>query len=304
MNRKILLVITGPTAVGKTDYAIAVAQALHTEIISADSRQIYREMSIGTARPSEELLQRVPHHMVGCRSIHEYYNASLYEEEVTSLLKDLFEQYDIVLLTGGSGLYIDAVCFGIDDLPTIDPQIREQYTKRLKQEGLAVLQEELRKIDPEYCQTADMANPKRVLKALEVYAMTHRPYSSFLTRTPKKRPFEPVFVVLDLPRHELHQRIDTRVDQMIRAGLIDEAKVLHPFKHLNALNTVGYKELFEYFEGKYELEQAIALIKRNTRRYARRQLTWFRKYQQAIWLPPQSPETLLQWLKTKRIVSS
>ncbi|MGC8803089.1 MAG: tRNA (adenosine(37)-N6)-dimethylallyltransferase MiaA [Bacteroidales bacterium] len=304
MNRKILLVITGPTAVGKTDYAITLAQALHTEIISADSRQIYREMRIGTARPSEEQLQRIPHHMVGCRSIHEYYNASLYEEEVIKLLETLFQQHDVVVLTGGSGLYIDAVCSGIDDLPTIDPQVRQHFANRLKQEGLAVLQEELRKIDPSYCQTADMANPKRVLKALEVYAMTHRPYSSFLKRTPKQRPFQPVFVVLDLPRPELHQRINTRVDQMLLAGLIDEAKKLHPFKHLNALNTVGYKELFDYFEGKYELEQAIALIKRNTRRYARRQLTWFRKYQQAIWLPPQSPEMLLQWLKTQRITSS
>lgn len=296
MKRNILLVITGPTAVGKTDFAIEVAQALGTEIISADSRQIYREMYIGTARPTDDQLQKVPHHMVACRSIHEYYNASLYEEEVIALLQKLFQQYDIVVLTGGSGLYIDAVCYGIDDLPTIDPMIRQQFTERLKKEGLIALQAELQKVDPAYYQTADLANPKRVLKALEVYAMTHRPYSSFLTRTHKKRMFEPVFVVLDLPRSELHQRIDTRVDQMIRAGLVEEAKNLYPFRHLNALNTVGYKEIFDYFDGKYDLEQAIALIKRNTRRYARRQLTWFRKYDRALWLQSPSPTMFLQWL--------
>lgn len=297
MKRKTLLIITGPTAVGKTDFAIAVAQMLGTEIISADSRQIYREMIVGTARPTIEQLQKVPHHMVACRSIHEYYNASLYEEEVIALLQKLYAQYDTVILTGGSGLYIDAVCYGIDDLPTIDPQVRQQLSDRLRQEGLTVLQAELKRIDPDYYQSADISNPKRVLKALEVYAMTHRPYSSFLTRTPKKREFDPVFVVLDLPRHELHQRIDNRVDQMVQAGLIEEAKSLYPYRHLNALNTVGYKELFEYFEEKCSLEQAIALIKRNTRRYARRQLTWFRRYDKALWIQPQSPDILVQWLK-------
>lgn len=297
MKRKTLLIITGPTAVGKTDFAIAVAQMLGTEIISADSRQIYREMIVGTARPTIEQLQKVPHHMVACRSIHEYYNASLYEEEVIALLQKLYAQYDTVILTGGSGLYIDAVCYGIDDLPTIDPQVRQQLSDRLRQEGLEVLQAELKRIDPEYYHSADISNPKRVLKALEVYAMTHRPYSSFLTRTPKKREFDPVFVVLDLPRHELHQRIDNRVDQMVQAGLIEEAKSLYPYRHLNALNTVGYKELFEYFEEKCSLEQAIALIKRNTRRYARRQLTWFRRYDKALWIQPQSPDILVQWLK-------
>lgn len=297
MKPKILLIITGPTAVGKTDFAIAIAQMLGTEIISADSRQIYREMMVGTARPTIEQLQKVPHHMVACRSIHEYYNASLYEEEVIALLQKLYAQYDTVILTGGSGLYIDAVCYGIDDLPTIDPQVRQQLSDRLRQEGLTVLQAELKRIDPDYYQSADISNPKRVLKALEVYAMTHRPYSSFLTRTPKKREFDPVFVVLDLPRHELHQRIDNRVDQMVQAGLIEEAKSLYPYRHLNALNTVGYKELFEYFEEKCSLEQAIALIKRNTRRYARRQLTWFRRYDKALWIQPQSPDILVQWLK-------
>ncbi|HOK99149.1 MAG TPA: tRNA (adenosine(37)-N6)-dimethylallyltransferase MiaA [Bacteroidales bacterium] len=297
MKPKILLIITGPTAVGKTDFAIAIAQMLGTEIISADSRQIYREMMVGTARPTIEQLQKVPHHMVACRSIHEYYNASLYEEEVIALLQKLYAQYDTVILTGGSGLYIDAVCYGIDDLPTIDPQVRQQLSDRLRQEGLAVLQAELKRIDPDYYHSADISNPKRVLKALEVYAMTHRPYSSFLTRTPKKREFEPVFVVLDLPRNELHQRIDNRVDQMVQAGLIEEAKSLYPYRHLNALNTVGYKELFEYFEGKCSLEQAIALIKRNTRRYARRQLTWFRRYDKALWIQPQSPDILVPWLK-------
>jgi len=302
LKRKILLIITGPTAVGKTDFAIEVAQALGTEIISADSRQIYREMYIGTARPTDDQLQKVPHHMVACRSIHEYYNASLYEEEVIALLQKLFQQYDIVVLTGGSGLYIDAVCYGIDDLPTIDPAVRQHLAARLQTEGLAALQAELQQVDPVYYQTADLANPKRVLKALEVYTMTHRPYSSFLTRMPKKRMFDPIFVVLDLPRHELHQRIDTRVDQMIKAGLIAEAQTLYPFRHLNALNTVGYKELFEYFDGKYDLEQAIALIKRNTRRYARRQLTWFRKYENALWLQSQPPANLLHWIEQQGII--
>ncbi|MCX7986321.1 MAG: tRNA (adenosine(37)-N6)-dimethylallyltransferase MiaA [Bacteroidales bacterium] len=302
MKKKILLIITGPTAVGKTDFAIEVASALKTEIISADSRQIYKELRIGTARPTDEQLLKVPHHFIACCSIHEYYNASIYEEAVINLLKQLFRNNDIVILTGGSGLYIDAVCFGIDDLPTIDPKIRQELSERLKIEGLEVLRNELRQIDPIYCQSADLANPKRVLKALEVYTMTHRPYSSFLTRKAKKRDFEPVFVVLDLPRNELHQRINRRVDQMIQAGLVEEARSLFPFRHLNALNTVGYKELFDYLDGKFELDDAIELIKRNTRRYARRQLTWFRKYNDALWLNPNEMDKLFAFLKNISIV--
>jgi tRNA dimethylallyltransferase len=301
MKRNVLLVITGPTAVGKTDFSISVAQALQTEIISADSRQIYKEMKIGTACPNSQQLSMAPHHFIGTQSIHQYYNASMYEMQVIDLLEKLFQKYNVVVLTGGSGLYIDAVCYGIDDLPTIDQKIRNQLLEQFKNQGIEPLREELLRIDPEYCQHADLSNPKRILKALEIYHMTQRPYSSFLTKARKTRNFEIYYIVLNIQRPQLHEHINLRVDAMMGNGLLEEAKELYPYKQLNALNTVGYKELFDYFDNKINLETAIELIKRNTRRYARRQLTWFKKYENALWIEPQQWDIFWNYLKNKEI---
>ncbi len=297
MKKPILIVITGPTAVGKTTLSIELAQKLKTEIISADSRQIYKEMSIGTARPDSNQLSAVPHHFIGTQSIFDYYNASMFENQVLTKLQELFQKYPVLLMVGGSGLYIDAVCYGIDDLPTIDPSVRKAVMERYKLHGIEVLRNELTEIDPKYAAEADLSNPKRIFKALEVYYMTGRPYSSFLTRKAKERFFDFHFIVIDRPRNELHQNINNRVDQMIQQGLIDEARQLFPYKHLNALNTVGYKELFEYFDKKIDLADAIEQIKRNTRRYARRQITWFKRYERAQWFHPDNRNEIFNYVE-------
>lgn len=297
MKKPILIVITGPTAVGKTNLAIDLAQKLKTEIISADSRQIYKEMVIGTARPDSTLLSAVPHHFIGTQSIFDYYNASMFENEVIAKLEELFRKFNVALMVGGSGLYIDAVCFGIDDLPTIDPTVRKSVMERFKLHGIEVLRNELKEVDPQYAAETDLLNPKRIFKALEVYYMTGRPYSSFLTRKPKERFFDSYFIVIDRPRNELHQIINNRVDLMIQKGLIDEARQLYPYKYLNALNTVGYKELFEHFENKKTLTDAIEQIKCNTRRYARRQITWFKRYEKAQWFHPDNSMEILNYIE-------
>ena len=286
MKKNTLIVIVGPTAIGKTDFAINIATQLDTEIISCDSRQIYTEMAIGTARPSDEQLSKVKHHFIACQSIHDYYNASMYEFAVLDLLYELFKQHKTVVMTGGSGLYVDAVCKGIDDLPTIDLEVRARIHQRFADEGIDNLRKELFRIDPEYSHTADLQNPKRIFKALEVFYMTGKPYSSFLTQNQKQRNFNIVTIALNRDRAELYKNIDKRVDIMVEQGLIDEAKSLHPFCHLNALNTVGYKELFDYFETKTDYETALELIKRDTRRYAKRQLTWFARNKDTEWLHP------------------
>jgi tRNA dimethylallyltransferase len=282
-NKKKLIILTGPTGIGKTDLSIDLALALETEIISCDSRQMYRELVIGTAPPDEGQLAKVKHHFVGHLSIHDFYSAGRYELEVLALLDELFKTRDKVLMVGGSGLYIDALINGIDDLPTIDPAVREKLWLRLVNEGFDKLKEELKTIDPEYYHLADLNNPKRVMKALEVFTMTGRTYSSFRTGTSKKRPFEIILTGLQMEREKLYHRIDMRVDKMLEAGLENEALSLYPFKYLNALNTVGYKEFFEYFEGKYDRDEAIRLIKRNSRHYAKRQITWFNRYPQMHW---------------------
>lgn len=287
-----LIVIAGPTAVGKTDVAIAVARYFGCEIVSADSRQFYRELKIGTAAPSAEQLSAVKHHFVGHLSVKDTYDVSRYEKESLELLQQLFREYRFVVLTGGSGLYIQAVCDGFDELPDSDPQIRADLREKLETEGLPALRALLRQSDPVYYEQVDLANPNRILRALEVNLTTGKPFSSFRKRDFTARPFSTVKICLDLPRQELHNRINARVDSMMVSGLLEEARHFYPERTLNALNTVGYKELFQYFDGLCSLEEAVEKIKTNTRRYARRQLTWFRKDKEVVWCRPDAEEVI------------
>jgi len=273
-----LIVITGPTAVGKTDFAIKMAKSLNTEIISCDARQMYREMRIGTAVPTAEELATVPHHFIGNLSIHDYYNVSMFEQECLQALEKLFVKHKTVIMTGGSGLYIDAVCDGIDDFPAVDLELRKTLTLQFEKEGIEYLRRILKKLDPEHYAKVDLRNHKRIMKAVEVCIQTGKPYSTFLTAQHKKRYFETEKIILNLPREELFDRINKRTTAMMENGLLEEAENLYQFRHLNALNTVGYKEIFDYIDGKHNLETTIELIRRNTRRYAKRQLTWFSKY--------------------------
>jgi len=287
-----LIVIAGPTAVGKTDVAIAVARHFGCEIVSADSRQFYRELKIGTAAPSAEQLSAVKHHFVGHLSVKDSYDVSRYEKESLELLQRLFLKNRFVVLTGGSGLYIQAVCDGFDELPDSDPQIRADLREKFETEGLPALRALLRQSDPVYYEQVDPANPNRILRALEVSLTTGKPFSSFRKRDLADRPFSTVKICLDLPRQELHNRINARVDAMMVSGLLEEARHFYPERALNALNTVGYKELFQYFDGLFSLEEAVEKIKTNTRRYARRQLTWFRKDKEVIWCRPDAEEVI------------
>lgn len=269
--------VTGPTAVGKTDYTIALAEKLRTPIISADSRQMFREMSIGTARPTEEELSRVQHYFVGTLSIHDYYNVSLFEQQVLKLLETLFLSHPVVIMTGGSPQYIDAVCKGIDELPDPDPVTR-QYVQNLYQtNGIEALRAQLQLLDPSYFEKVDHNDYKRMMRAVEVSLQMKKPYSECLNQKPAERNFNIQKYYLNRPREELFDRISRRVDMMMEMGLLDEARGLYPYKELNALNTVGYKELFDYMDGKCSLEQAVVDIKTHTRRYAKRQLTWFKR---------------------------
>ena len=274
-----LIVITGPTAVGKTAFAIEMAKNLNTEIVSCDSRQMYSQMRIGTAVPTSEELSAVQHYFIGNLSIHDYYNVSMYEQECLQLLDKLFIKHDTVIMCGGSGLYIDAVCKGIDDFPSVDPEIRKAVTTRFETDGIEYLRRQLSLLDPEHYSKVDLRNHKRIMKAIEVCLQTGKPYSSFLTAQHRKRPFEIEKIVLTLPREELFNRINRRTTLMMEQGLLEEVKNLYPYRNLNALNTVGYKELFAYLDGRHSLETAVDLIQRNTRRYAKRQLTWFAKYE-------------------------
>jgi tRNA dimethylallyltransferase len=301
MQPKYLIIIAGPTAVGKTDMAIRLARIFGTEIINADSRQVYREMKTGTAVPTTLQLSRVRHHLVGHRSIQQHYNASLFELEAIEILADLFRKHDIVLMAGGSGMYIQALCHGIDDIPSVDPEIRDRLEKEYLETGLGGIQKRLLLSDPDYYYKADLNNHKRILKALEISEMTGRPYSTFLTGIAKERNFHPVRIGLNVPREELHTRINNRVNDMMEAGLTDEARALYPYRELNALKTVGYKELFEYFDGKYSLDEAVQKIKDHTRQYARRQLTWFRRWQDTKWFLPDEDELILTFIKETRL---
>ena len=291
-----LIVILGPTAVGKTELSLCVAEELGAEIISADSRQIYKEMEIGTAVPSSAERNRVKHHFIRNRSIYDYYTAGMFELDVLALLDQLFKEIRLAILIGGSGLYIHAVCHGIDALPKPDKKIRDQLNRLYKEEGLASLTSQLKDLDPESYQQIDLNNPKRVLKALEITLTTGRPYASFLTREKKARKFNYLKIGLNRDRNALYERINQRVDQMIEHGLIEEARRLYPDKHLNALNTVGYKELFDHFDGKTSFQEAVRLIKRNTRRYAKRQLTWFARDKEIAWFHPEESNRIIHFI--------
>lgn len=291
---KTLLVIAGPTAVGKTALCVQLAQALKTDVVSVDSRQLYRELSIGTAKPTPDEMKGVLHHFVDSHSITDPVNAGRYERECLAILNRLFQENDAVILSGGTGLYINAVCFGLDDMPPVDPSLREELFTRLQQEGLEKLQDQLRELDPVYAQTADLQNPVRVTRALEVCLSTGQPYSSFRREQPAERPFRSVLIALDRPRAELYTRIDDRMDAMLEAGLLDEVRSLLPFRHLPALQTVGYQEIFPYIDGSYDYEEMVRLLKRNSRRYAKRQLTWFRNQGNYTWFNPTDSEKILE----------
>ncbi len=290
-----LYVLLGPTAVGKTELALQMAEKLGSPILNCDSRQIYRGMEIGTAAPTTEQ-QRVKHYFVGTHDIGSYYSAAQYEQDVLSLMERLKSSHQSLLLTGGSMMYLDAVCNGIDDIPTVDAEVRETLRERLTNGGIDELRNELRLLDSEYYYSADTRNPKRVVHALEVCYTTGRPYSSFLTKERKQRPFHIVKIGLKRERQELFERINSRVDAMMDAGLLDEARRLYPFRHENALNTVGYKELFRYLDGEWELPFAVEKIKKNTRDYAKKQMTWFAHDNEIQWFHPDQKEEIFQIL--------
>lgn len=281
--KKKLIIILGPTGVGKTERSLQLAESLHTEIISCDSRQMYREMKIGTAAPTEKELQRVPHHFIGNLSIHDYYSCGKFELEALAKCEELFQRHDTVLMVGGSMLYIDAICKGIDDIPKIDEELRRELDLRLANEGVDALRNELKMLDPVYYRQVDPLNHKRIKHALEVCIQTGKPFSSFHTDTKKERPFDIEKIGFTRPREELYERINLRVDKMFEAGLLEEAKALYPYKGLNSLNTVGYKELFEYFDGNWTLEYAKQMIQQNSRHYAKKQITWFKRDEEIQW---------------------
>lgn len=286
MSKGTLVVLVGPTAVGKTDLSISIAKVLEAPIVSSDSRQIYREMNIGTAVPDKQQLAAVPHYFIESRSIFEPYTAGMYEVDAINTIDQLFEKHHFVVLTGGSGLYIDAVCLGIDAIPATNPETREMLKLRLKNEGLTTLSDWLKRLDEESYNTVDINNPQRVIRALEVCIISGIPYSSLRKNFEKTRNFKIIKVGLQRDREELYARINLRVDLMMEQGLLDEAKKLYPNRHLNALQTVGYRELFDYFDGNITLEEAVELIKRNSRRYAKRQITWFNRYDDIAWFSP------------------
>ena len=296
---KTLIVISGSTGIGKTDLSIELAQMLDTVIISSDSRQIYKELKIGTAAPTTDNLEKVKHHMIGNKSIYDYYSAGIYETEVLEILKNIFKTKNTAILAGGSGMYIDAVCKGIDIQPDIEPVSREQVIKQYEDEGIESLRFDLQRLDPEHYKFVDLNNPKRIMKALEICVQTGKTYTSFLKRQNKKRNFNIIKIGLQRDRKELYERINKRVDIMLEKGLVAEAKQFHKVKHLNSLNTVGYKELFAHFEGEYDFEEAIRLIKRNSRRYAKRQITWFKRDEEISWFHPDEKDKIAEFIQTQ-----
>ena len=295
---KTLITLQGPTGVGKTELSLRLAEFFDTCILNADSRQVYRDIPIGTAAPTEAERRRVPHHFVGMLALDDYYSAAQYESDVLRLLNDeVFPQKDVAILSGGSMMYIDAVCKGIDDIPTIDAETREMMRERYEREGLEPLAEELRLLDPDYYAECDIRNPKRVVHALEICYMTGRTYTSFRVRRKAHRPFRIIKVGLQREREELYARINRRVDSMMQDGWLDEARRVLPFRHCNSLNTVGYKELFKYLDGEWELDFALEKIRRNTRVYSRKQMTWFRRDEEVRWFHPEDANGILDYLQ-------
>ena len=294
-----LIIVLGPTGVGKSDISIQLAKHYHSEIVSADSRQFFRELSIGTAVPSSEDLKIVPHHFIQNKSIHDYYNVSEYETEALRLINNLFVKVNPIILTGGSMLYVDTVCNGIDDIPTVDPEIRDDVIRWYEQNGIEALRQRLLEIDPEYYQIVDLNNPKRLLHAVEIHQMTGQPLTSFQKKTIKERPFRIIKVGINQDRKVLYDRINQRVLKMMDAGLLEEAKTVYPYRRLNSLNTVGYKELFSYLDGECNLDEAIDLIQRNTRKYARKQLTWFRRDEKIKWFEPEQIQEIIEFIESQ-----
>ena len=296
-GKKRLIVIVGATGSGKTDLSIAVAEHFAAPIISTESRQFYRGMAIGTAQPSVEQMARVEHHLVDCLDVSEEFNCGAYERVALERLAELFAKHDTVVAEGGSGLYIKALCEGMDDLPDAEPALREALLRRVETEGLESLVEQLRELDEVYYNEVDRCNPQRVLRAVEVCLATGKPYSSFRKGGAKQRDFEIVKIGVDYPREELYDRINRRVDMMMDAGLESEARAMLPYRHLNALQTVGFSELFDYFDGRITKEEAVELIKRNSRRYAKRQMTWFRRDKDIEWFAKPKAEEVIAYLE-------
>lgn len=294
MSTNTLVVITGPTGVGKSDTAVWLARELNAEIISADSRQLYRDIPIGTAAPTAEQMAEVKHHFVGTLSLEEYYSAAQFEDDVMQLLPQLFARSPYVVMCGGSMMYVDAVCKGIDNIPTISDEIRREVVERFERDGAEAMREELRRLDPVYYNQVDLKNHKRVIHAVEICLQAGRPYSELRTNSVKQRPFRIVKIGLNLPREQLFDRINRRVEKMIEAGLVDEAQRFYPQRHLNSLNTVGYKELFAWMDGTMDYDTAVARIQKNTRVYAKKQLTWYAKDTEMHWFAPSEHQEILK----------
>ena len=298
-HKKSLIVVVGPTAVGKTEVCVTIGSYFKTEIISADSRQFYKEMDLGTAKPSLEELSKVRHHLVNHLSIHEPYSVKEFERDALKLIEEIHGRNTIALLAGGSGLYVQALCKGIDDMPTVPTEIRASVMEELEEFGLPHLLQKLADLDPYYFSIVDKANPQRVVRAIEVSLYTKKPYSSFRKEKAVKRPFNIIMVGLNRERDALYKRIDTRMDKMIDEGLFEEAKALYPYKDLNALQTVGYSEIFGYLEGNYDYSEAVRLLKRNSRRYAKRQMTWFNRENSIKWFHPEEVDEIIGYLEEK-----
>ena len=300
MKNKTLIVLIGPTGVGKTDLSIKIAEKYNSPIISADSRQLYSELKIGTAAPTEEYLKRVKHYFVGTLKLTDYYSAAQYEGEVINLLNELFYTNDTILLTGGSMMYIDAICKGIDDIPTVDNDTRQMMMYKYEKDGLERLCAELKLLDPEYYSIVDLKNHKRVIHALEICYMTGKTYTSFRTGNKKERPFRIIKIGLNRDREELYERINKRVDIMINDGLVDEVRSVYQYKSLNSLNTVGYKEIIQYLDGNWTLDYAIEKIKQNSRIYSRKQMTWFKRDNEIKWFHPDRENEIMEYIEAEK----
>jgi tRNA dimethylallyltransferase len=298
-EKPILILVVGPTAVGKTNLCLNLAKKFDTEIISCDSRQFYREMNLGTAKPTKEELSEVLHHMINSHSIEENYDVKSFEEDALELLDQLFQKHQVVIMTGGSGLFADAVTEGMDEMPEIPAGIREQVIKEYQEKGLEFLQEEVKRLDPNYFELVDQQNPQRLMRAVEVCWGTGKTFSSFRVKSKIERPFKTIKIGLNRDRDELYSRIDLRMDQMVETGLFEEAESLFDKRHLNSLQTVGYQEIFAMLEGKYDREEAIRLLKRNSRRYAKRQLTWFRRDEKIHWFHPDQEDEIIAFIENQ-----
>lgn len=295
-KNKTLVVLLGPTGVGKTELSLRMAEHFGCPIVSSDSRQFYRELKIGTAAPTEVQLARVKHYFIGTHSILDEYNAGQYEQDVMILLEELFHQHDVVMLVGGSMMYIDAVCNGMDDIPAVDSKTREFWMSEFAERGLEFIQNELLRLDPKHYEEVDLQNYKRVLHALEICTITGKSYSEIRTGQRKERPFDIIKIGLNRPRPELYERINLRVEEMMREGLLEEAQQFYKFRHLNTLNTVGYKELYAYMDGRWPLDFAVNMIQQDSRRYAKRQMTWFNRDKETSWFHPEDEEQIFSYL--------